>query len=136
MRAVKQRDTRVEVAVRRLLHEMGVRFRVQARDLPGSPDIVNRRGQWALWINGCYWHGHKNCPRTRSGDASRVPVSNRGYWKAKFIDNRKRDARDCRELRARGFRVAIVWECQLVDRSKLKHRLQGLIAGSIGSAHG
>src|SRR5437763_1873879 len=61
MRAVGQEDTKAELRVRRLLHALGIRYRVRNRDLPGSPDIANRRSRWVIFVNGCFWHGHKNC---------------------------------------------------------------------------
>ena len=123
MRAVGQRDTSAELAVRRLLTSLGFRYRVRNRDLPGSPDLANRAKNWVLFVNGCFWHGHKHCVKTKSGRVPRLPSSNRGYWKPKILDNRKRDARKCRELRARGFTVAVVWECQLSDPERLGLRL-------------
>jgi len=132
MRAVGQRDTSAEIAVRRLLHGIGVRFRVGNRDLPGSPDIANRTRRWAVFVNGCFWHGHKNCPKTKSKQRPRVPESNRIYWALKFFDNRQRDARKCREMRMRGFEVAIVWDCELSDLEGLRDRLRRFIAHAMG----
>ncbi len=123
MRAVGQRDTSAELAVRRLLTSLEFRYRVRNRNLPGSPDLANRARFWALFVNGCFWHGHKHCMKTKSGRSPRVPASNRGYWQRKILENRRRDARKCRELRARGFTVALVWECQLTDPEKLGSRL-------------
>ena len=123
MRAVGQRDTSAELAVRRLLRGLGLHYRVKNRDLPGSPDIANRCHRWAVFVNGCFWHGHRNCPKTKSGRRERIPASNRSYWGPKIAENRSRDARKCRELRALGFRVMIVWECQLRDPYSLSSRI-------------
>lgn len=128
MKSVAQRDTSAEVAARKLLHAMGVRFRVYNRDLPGTPDIANRTNRWAIFVNGCFWHGHKNCAKTKSGPKPRVPVANRSYWGPKFDDNRRRDARKCRALRARGYRVAIVWECELMDLDAAAERFERFLA--------
>lgn len=123
MRAVKQRDTSPEMAVRRILTDLGIHYRVQNRDLPGSPDIANRSRKWAIFVNGCFWHGHKNCAKTKGGKGSRVPVQNRGYWSEKFAENRQRDARKCRQLRQSGYKVLLVWECELADSRMLTERL-------------
>ncbi len=123
MRAVGQRDTAPELAVRAILRDIGVSYRVKNRDLPGSPDIANRRREWAVFVNGCFWHGHRNCSKTKGGSKPRLPASNRTYWGQKIPENRRRDARKCRELRRQGFKVMIVWECELRDRSALRVRL-------------
>jgi len=123
MRSVGQKNTRPERAVRAILQELGAHYRLSNRDLPGSPDIANRSRRWAIFVNGCFWHGHKNCSKTRGGKKSRVPVANREYWGPKFVENRNRDARKCRELRSLGFRVAIVWECELTEADSLARRL-------------
>src|ERR1035441_5333962 len=81
MRSVRQTGTRPELAVRRLLRTLGLKYRVRNRDLPGSPDIANRRRKWAIFVNGCFWHGHKNCPKTKSGTGPRVPVGNQPFWR-------------------------------------------------------
>ena len=124
MRAVGQRDTAPELAVRAILRDMGVSYRVRNRDLPGSPDIANRSRGWALFVNGCFWHGHRNCAKTKGGRRPRIPASNRSYWGKKIPENRQRDARKCRELRQRGFKVMIVWECELHDHTALRDRLR------------
>lgn len=127
MAAVGQRDTKPELLVRSLLRELGVSYRVQNRDLPGSPDIANRSRGWAIFVNGCFWHGHKNCPRLKTGGESRVPVQNRPYWAEKLKANRVRDARKCRQLRRLGLRVLIVWECELRDVETLASRLSSFL---------
>lgn len=110
-RLARQRrtDTRAELAVGAALRRLGMAYRKNVRSLPGSPDFANRSKRWAVFVNGCYWHHHKGCPRAT------VPKSNRSFWETKFADNRSRDARKVRQLRAVGFRVAIVWECQMGD---------------------
>lgn len=123
MRAVSQRDTEPELVVRRILTSLGLRYRVHGRGLPGSPDAANRKRGWAVFVNGCFWHGHRNCRKTKSGRKERVPASNGSYWGPKIAENRARDARKCRELRAMGFRVVIVWECELAHPDLLSQRL-------------
>src|SRR3954462_700451 len=110
MKSVGRENTRPEKAVRQILKAIGVRYRLQNRDLPGTPDFANRRHRWAIFVNGCFWHGHKNCQKTKSGKSPRVPINNRSYWAEKLRENRRRDARKCRELKRLGFRAFLIWE--------------------------
>ncbi len=127
MRAVAQQGTPPEMAVRGILRGLGVGYRIHNRDLPGSPDIANRSRRWAVFVNGCFWHGHKNCEKTKGGRTSRIPRKNAGFWQEKLVANRRRDARKCRELRRQGFDVLIVWECQLRAPEPVRERLRRLI---------
>lgn len=113
----RQKGTKPEHAVRRTVHALGFRYRLHASDLPGSPDIVNRRQKWAIFVHGCFWHGHRDCPRAT------LPRNNREFWKAKFSANRARDMRSLRELEERGFDVLVIWECEIQDQLRLARRL-------------
>jgi len=124
MAAVGQKDTRAELKVRGILHGLGIRYRVQNRDLPGSPDIANRSSSWAIFVNGCFWHGHKNCTKTKSTTGSRVPKTRSEFWFDKLVANRSRDAKRCRELRRMGYRVLILWECDLFKIEEVAERLR------------
>jgi len=119
---IRQHGTSAERAVRSVLHHLGLRFRVHNRDLPGSPDIANRSGGWAIFVHGCFWHRHSGCPRTTT------PKRNRAFWEAKFAANRRRDRRVIRELRERGFLVATVWECEAEQRDVLERSLRRNLA--------
>ena len=110
--------TRPEVAVRRLLHALGHRFRIGNRDLPGSPDIANRSRKWAVFVHGCYWHGHAGCERAT------VPKRHREFWLQKFRENRARDVRKGQELEDLGYRVSVFWECECDDLKALRTRLR------------
>lgn len=129
MRAVGQRDTAVELQVRKILHKLGIRYRVRNSDLPGSPDVANRSRSWAIFVNGCFWHGHKNCSKTKSANGSRVPKTRADFWSNKLGANRSRDAKRCRELRQIGYRVLIVWECNLFDPELVASRLRRFCTG-------
>lgn len=107
MRSVKSVDTGPEIAVRRLAHRLGYRFRLHRKSLPGTPDLVFPRLRKVVFVHGCFWHGH-NCAR---GD--RTPKSNRDYWVAKIARNRERDRRNRALLHDQGWGVFIAWECQL-----------------------
>ena len=122
MRRVKGAGTSPELAVRRLIWRLGGRYRLNRRDLPGKPDIVLPGRRLAIFVHGCFWHGH-DCAR-----GARVPKANRDYWVAKVARNRARDAVVCAALTASGWRVETVWECELRDRAALETRAQGWLA--------
>ena len=121
MRAVKSRGTGPELAVRRLIWGLGARYRLNRADLPGKPDIVLAGRRLAIFVHGCFWHGH-DCAR-----GARVPKTNRDYWLAKVARNRARDAAARNALEVGGWRVEIVWECEIKDAVALKDRLSRLI---------
>jgi DNA mismatch endonuclease (patch repair protein) len=105
MRAVKGRDTTPELAVRRILHAAGVGYRLGGRGLPGRPDLVMQGRRVAVFVHGCFWHGH-DCAR-----GARAPKANADYWTAKIGRNRARDAAAAAALADAGWRVVTVWEC-------------------------
>ncbi len=113
MRAVRRRDTPPELAVRKALHAMGLRFRLHRADLPGTPDVVLPRWRVALFVHGCFWHRHPGCPKAT------MPKSNRTYWKSKFTANVARDARVSHELEEMGWKVVVIWECETRDPERL-----------------
>lgn len=122
MAGIRQKDTSAELVVRQVLHELGHRYRVRNRDLPGSPDIANRSRRWAIFVHGCYWHRHPGCHRATT------PKRNREFWQEKFAANTARDARVQFELVAMGFLVSVVWECETKDPVSLAHRLSRSLA--------
>jgi DNA mismatch endonuclease (patch repair protein) len=111
MRAVKARDTKPEVSVRRLVHSLGYRFRLYRRDLPGTPDLAFIGKRKAIFVHGCFWHRHKYCPR------GSVPQSNTEFWLAKLDKNVKRDARAIKELRSSGASFEMLFSSAVCDRS-------------------
>ena len=121
MRAVKGRDTGPEMAVRRAAHALGFRFRLHRKDLPGSPDLVFPRRRLAVFVNGCFWHGH-DCAR-----GARMPKTNADYWRAKIARNVARDERVRGELEALGWRAVTLWECELKDRQALPEKLRRIL---------
>jgi DNA mismatch endonuclease (patch repair protein) len=112
MATVRQRDTAPELAFRRELRRLGIRFRLHARALPGTPDVVLPDCRVAVFVHGCFWHRHRGCPRAST------PKSNAEFWSVKFDDNVRRDARNVRKLRAEGWAVRTVWECKLKVNAK------------------
>jgi DNA mismatch endonuclease Vsr len=105
----KQISTQAELCVGTKLRAMGVRYRKNVKALPGSPDFANASKRWAVFVNGCFWHHHSNCRRAT------IPRNNEGFWRSKFAANRSRDALAVRELKRRGFKVLIIWECGLAS---------------------
>ncbi|WP_332656612.1 very short patch repair endonuclease [Brevundimonas sp.] len=107
MRRVKGRDTGPELAVRRILRAAGLGYRLGGQGLPGRPDLVMKGRRAAVFVHGCFWHGH-GCPR-----GARQPKANAAYWTGKIERNRARDAAARAALEAAGWRVVTVWECQM-----------------------
>ena len=122
MRRVKGRDTTPELAVRKVLTKLGARYRLHRKELPGNPDIVLPGRRLALFVHGCFWHGH-DCAR-----GARVPKQNREYWVAKVGRNLARDVRSRAALEAAGWRVETIWECELKDAAALEERLSTLLS--------
>ncbi len=106
MRAVGREDTTPELSVRRIAHKLGFRFRLHRKDLPGSPDIIFPKHRLCLFVHGCFWHRHHGCRKATT------PKSNAAFWMDKFARNVERDGRKVEALRALGWKVAVVWECQ------------------------
>jgi DNA mismatch endonuclease, patch repair protein len=132
MAAIRGKNTRPELAVRSALHRMGYRFRIHVRSLRGSPDIVLARHGAVIFVHGCFWHAH-HC---RAGRAA--PRTNAAFWKAKREGNRHRDRLAVRALRREGWRVLVLWECQLRDAERLISALRQFLAppGPRAVAHG
>lgn len=122
MRAVKDQDTKPELAIRSFLHRQGYRFRLHRKDLPGSPDLVFVSRRKVVFVNGCFWHGH-TCAR-----GARLPKTNRDYWRTKILQNVSRDRRSIASLRRSGWRVLVVWECWLRSPTDLGGRLRRFLA--------
>jgi DNA mismatch endonuclease (patch repair protein) len=117
MARIRSRDTRPEIATRSAVHALGIRFRKHADKLPGKPDLANCTKRWAIFVQGCFWHSHAEC-RLASN-----PKSNRGYWEEKLRRNQERDKENLAALRDMGFRVLVVWECD-VRNGKLRRMLK------------
>ncbi len=117
MSRIRGANTKPEIGVRSLLHRLGYRFRIHRRDLPGTPDIVLPGRGIAIFVHGCFWHGHA-CKRTK------MPKSRVEYWVEKIEGNRRRDSRKRRKLRTLGWKVVIVWECELKRPERLAEKLR------------
>lgn len=122
MRRIRSKHMAPEVAVRRIIHSLGFRFRLHRRDLPGKPDIVLPRHRKVIWVHGCFWHLHEGC---REG---RVPSSREDYWRPKLERNIARHAENDDRLRALGWQTMVVWECELKNESAVRERLLRFLA--------
>ncbi len=121
MAAIKSTDTKPEMLVRRYLHGCGYRYGLHNKKLPGTPDIVLRRFKTVIFIHGCFWHGHQNCQYFK------LPKSNVEFWKSKINSNQIRDKHDVADLQAKGWRVIIIWECELKNKARRERTLNRLL---------
>lgn len=124
MRRIRTRNTRPEQIVRRALHRAGYRFRLQRKDLPGTPDIVLPKWKTAIFVHGCFWHGCPSCDRGR-----RRPKTNLELWDAKLASNRLRDERVRQNLEAAGWQTLVVWQCETANEDDLERQLSRAIRG-------
>ena len=122
MSRIKSRDTTPEMIVRRLLFSMGYRYRVNAKKLPGKPDIVFTRKRKAIFVHGCFWHRHKDCKKAT------IPQSRKEFWEEKFKRNVSRDRENCKALKSDGWKILLVWECELTNAQKRFQRLADLVS--------
>jgi DNA mismatch endonuclease (patch repair protein) len=124
MSRIGGRNTKPEIAVRSAIHRMGYRFRLHRAGLPGKPDIVLPGSKKAIFVHGCFWHGHNKCMR-----GSR-PATNKRFWNKKLDTNMERDVRFKRKLKRMGWEVLVVWECELNKPERLIERLKGFLNGA------
>lgn len=120
MSRVRSKNTKPELAVRSALWNAGLRYRLHAK-LPGKPDIVIKKDKAAIFVHGCFWHGHKGCAKHR------IPKTRSEWWKQKILNNSSRDKRNIRSLRKMGWRVFIVWECQIEKKDKISKVIEKII---------
>ncbi len=120
MKAVKSKNTSPEVLVRKILHGLGYRFRLHRKDLPGNPDIVLPSRKKAIFVHGCFWHLH-DCPK------GRPPKSRQEYWLPKLEKNAERDRIKEEQIRKAGWKVLVVWQCELKDIASATKRLQDFV---------
>ena len=122
MSRIRGKDTTPELQVRSIVHRLGYRFRLHAKDLPGSPDLVLPRLGTVIFVHGCFWHRHQGCRYATT------PSTRRAFWQAKFDANVARDKRTAASLRHLGWSVITVWECQLRTPDRVAARLERLLA--------
>ena len=117
MGRISSKNTSPEKTVRSILHKNGFRFRLHRKDLPGKPDIVLTKYKTVIEIRGCFWHRHKGCKYAYN------PKSRIDFWQKKFNENVKRDKYNGRELKKQGWKVVVIWECELKNSDKLENKL-------------
>ena len=122
MSAIKSKNTKPEITVRKLLHSMGYRFRLHKKDLPGSPDIVLPKYKTVIFVHGCFWHRHQNCKYASN------PKTRREFWKKKFKENIERDKKTQEKLKNLGWKTNIVWECEVKNREILILKLEEILS--------
>lgn len=130
MRRVAGKNTGPELKVRRMLHAMGYRFRLHRKDLPGKPDVYLPKYKTAVFVHGCFWHGHEGCKRAT------IPATRADYWRDKIAGNRKRDAEAQARLAAMGRRCIVVWECELKDPVATAGKLSDALPKNAPAARG
>ena len=121
MSAIKSKNTKPEITVRKLLHSMGYRFRLHKKDLPGSPDIVLPKYKTVIFVHGCFWHRHQNCKYASN------PKTRREFWEKKFKENIERDKKTQEKLKNLGWKTNIVWECEVKNREILILKLEEIL---------
>lgn len=124
MTKIRGKDTGPERTVRRLLTQLGFRYRLQGKDLPGRPDIIFRRRKIAIFVHGCFWHRHDDA----ACKLARLPKSRLDFWLPKLEGNRQRDLENQRKLAALGWEVLVIWECELGKLDELKTKLNKALA--------
>lgn len=129
MSSVKQRHTKPEITVRKLLHRLGYRFRLHSKKLPGTPDIVLPKYKSVIFVHGCFWHQHKGCRK------SRRPTSNVEFWNEKLDKNIERDNRKESELKNAGWKVLTVWDCEIKDEDLLIEKVKNFLTQSAKNAN-
>lgn len=121
MSKISGKETNPEILVRKYLFAKGFRYRKNVKGLPGKPDIVLRKYNTVIFVHGCFWHGHINCNK------SLLPVSNRDFWQDKIGKNILRDKQNISDLMAKGWRIIIVWQCEIKNKKMRESRLNSLI---------
>ena len=122
MAKIRSRDTKPEIIVRRICWGLGYRYRLHAKDLPGRPDIVFRRLQKVIFVNGCFWHQHRGCSE------GHIPKTRREYWIPKLTGNKRRDVLNKSRLTRMGWKYLVVWECQTADPERLLRLLSRFLS--------
>ena len=118
MSRIKSGNTKPEIVVRSLLHNMGYRFRLHRKDLPGKPDIALPMYNSVIFVHGCFWHRHKGCKNTSN------PKTKKTFWREKFKANVERDRKVQKKLKSMGWRILIIWECELAEVDSVINKLE------------
>ena len=117
MSAIKSKNTKPEIAVRKVLHSMGYRFRLHSKDLPGSPDIVLPKYKTVIFVHGCFWHRHENCKYATT------PKTRKEFWNKKFTTNIERDSEIHEKIKNLNWRSVVIWECETKNIENLRDKI-------------
>ena len=121
MSRISGKNTKPEIIVRSLLHRMGYRFRLHDKNMPGKPDIILPKHKKVIFVHGCFWHGHRDCPR------SKRPSTNVEFWNKKIDGNIERDNKNIKSLENLGWKTLILWTCEIKNQDILKHKLNSFL---------
>ncbi|RWM21764.1 MAG: DNA mismatch endonuclease Vsr [Mesorhizobium sp.] len=121
MARIRRAHTKPEMIVRRLLHKLGYRFRLQWKAAPGRPDVAFPGRRCIIFVHGCFWHQHDGCR------LAHLPATRRLFWQEKFDRNRARDFRDLERASSQGWHALVIWECETRDEAKLAERLRAFV---------
>lgn len=124
MASIHGRDTKPELVVRKIIYAMGFRYRLHYDKLPGKPDLALLKHKKAVFVNGCFWHGHQDCKR------SKTPDSNTDFWKSKIAGNMERDQKNVRDLIEQGWEVLTIWSCEISKGDLLQKKLKDFLYGT------
>lgn len=125
MSRIRGRDTKPEISVRSLVHGLGYRYRLHDRKLPGKPDLVFPRRKKVIFVHGCFWHRHPNCSNAV------MPGSNTDFWSKKLLGNVERDQRHSSVLKALGWKVMVIWECEIPNQKRLGTKVKKFLGGKL-----
>jgi len=120
MSKIRNKDTKPELIVRKILTEKGIRYRLHKKELPGKPDVVIIRKRIAIFVNGCFWHQHKGCKKSVS------PKTNKTYWRKKLKGNVETQKRNIKELKKAGWKIIIIWECETKKEERVEEKLKNI----------
>jgi len=121
MAMVRGKNMKPEVAVRKLVHGLGYRYRLHKKDLPGTPDMVFKSKKKVIFVHGCFWHRHDNCK------LARLPKSRLDFWKTKLEGNKKRDEENQKRLNEMGWEYLVIWECEVKDKQNMRDKIQSFL---------
>jgi DNA mismatch endonuclease, patch repair protein len=126
MSHIKPKNSKQEIFIRKIINSLGYRYRLHQKDLIGKPDMVFPKLKKAIFVNGCFWHGHKRCKRAS------LPTTNRIFWKKKINGNIERDKLNYRKLRKQGWKYLIIWQCKIKEKNKklLKNKISAFLQNS------
>ena len=111
MSRISGKNTKPEITIRKIAHSLGYRFRLHKKELPGKPDIVFPKYKKVIFVNGCFWHGHRNCNR------SKLPVTNKKFWKEKIENNKNKDKSNYIRLKRLGWDYLVIWQCGIKNKN-------------------